>query len=84
MVYLSWILAWFNALSGLRINLEKSVVLVVGRVDNLDNLALELGYNVASLPTTYLGLPLGAKHNSVTIWDGMEERFRKRLFIWKR
>ena len=64
--------------------MEKSVVLAVGRVENLDCLALELGCNVASLPTTYLGLPLGAKHYSVTVWDGVEERFRKRLSIWKR
>ena len=36
------------------------------------------------LPTTYLGLPLEAKHNSTTVWDGVEERFRKRLALWKR
>ena len=35
MVFLSWILAWFEALSGLRINLEKSSLLLVGRVEGL-------------------------------------------------
>ena len=29
-------------------------------------------------------LPLGAKHNSQRVWDGVEERFRKRLALWKR
>ena len=24
------------------------------------------------------------KHNSAAIWDGVEERFRKRLALWKR
>ena len=43
MVHLSWILLWFEAISGLRINLEKSTVMVVGGVKNLEDLALELG-----------------------------------------
>ena len=30
MVHLSWILLWFEAISGLRINLEKSIVMAVG------------------------------------------------------
>ena len=36
------------------------------------------------LPTTYLGLSLGVAHNSVVAWDGVEEKFRKRLAMWKR
>ena len=84
MVYLSWILVWFEAFSGLKINLEKSSIFPVGRVENLEELAKELGCISGSLPTTYLGLPLGAKHNSTTVWDGVEERFKKRLALWKR
>ncbi|RVW57726.1 hypothetical protein CK203_111692 [Vitis vinifera] len=34
---------------------------------------------VGSLPSTYLGLPLSAPLKSVTVWDGVEERFRRRL-----
>ena len=67
MAYLSWILVWFEALSGLRINLDKSSVISVGRVDNIDRLALELGCKVGSLLTDYLGLPLGVKHNSAVV-----------------
>ena len=37
-----------------------------------------------SLPTTYLGLPLGAHYNSFVVWDGVEERFLKHLAMWKR
>ena len=29
-------------------------------------------------------MPLGAPFKSVTIWDGVEKRFRKRLAMWKR
>ena len=31
-----------------------------------------------------MGLPLGAKHKAARVWDGVEERFRKRLANWKR
>ena len=84
MVYLSWILAWFKALSGLRINLDKSSLLPMGRVDNAERLATELGCKIGLLPTYYLGMPLGVKHNSLEVWDGVKERFRSRLALWKR
>ena len=66
MVFLNWILAWFEALSGLKINLKKSSIMLVGAVENVDQLAFELGCKVGALPSTYLGLPLGARHNSTT------------------
>ena len=84
MAYLSWILAWFEALFGLRINLDKSSLLPVGRVEYEENLALELGCKIGFLPVEYLGLPLGAKHKAASVWDGVEERFRKSLANWER
>ena len=73
---------WFEALSGLKINLRKSAIYPVGRVENPNCLALELCCKVGSLPTTYLELPLGEKHNSQRVWDGVEERLRKKLALW--
>ena len=84
MAHLSWLLMWFEAISGLRINLDKSEILPVGRVENLEALALEVGCKVGRLPNSYLGIPLGANHKSVAVWDGVEERFRRRLALWKR
>ena len=81
--YLSWILMWFEALSGLKINLNKSEIIPIGPVDNAEKLAKELGCKIGALPTSYLGLPLGAKHKAVGVWDSIEERFRKRLASWK-
>ena len=81
--FISWILMWFEAVSGLKINLNKSEILPIGPVANLEELAIELGCKVGSLPTTYLGLPLGAKHKALSVWDSVEERFRKRLASWK-
>lgn len=48
-VYLGWVLLCFDALSGLRINLEKSLIFPVGDVGVIDLLAMELGCNVGSL-----------------------------------
>ena len=55
------------AFSGLKINLEKSSILPIGRVENLEELAKKLGCILETLSTTYLGLPLGARHNSATV-----------------
>ena len=81
MAYLSWTLMWFEAAIGLRINMEKSSIIPVGRVKNVECLAREVGYKVGQLPTTYLGLPLGANHKMESAWDGVEERYRKKLAL---
>ena len=64
--------------------MDKSEILPVGKVENLEALALEFGCKVGVVPSTYLGLPLDAQHKSMVVWDGVEERFRKRLAMWKR
>ncbi|RVX11700.1 LINE-1 retrotransposable element ORF2 protein [Vitis vinifera] len=81
---LSWILAWFEAASGLRINLAKNELILVGEVEEIEEMAMELGCKVGSLPSVYLGLPLGAHHKAISMWDGVEERMRRRLALWKR
>ena len=84
LAYLSCVLMWFEVISGLRINLDKSEIIPMGKVENLKVLALELEREVGKLPPIYLGLPLGAPHKSVAVWDGVEERLRRRLAFWKR
>ena len=84
LMYLRWTLMWFEAFSGLKINIFKSEIIPLGRVDNVEELAAELGCGVGSLPTKYLGLPLGAPHRATGVWDSIEERFRNRLSSWKR
>ena len=74
---------WFEAMAGLKINLAKSEIIPVGTVPNLAELASELGCKIGSLPTSYLGLPLGAKHKALGVWDSIEERYRKKLAAWK-
>ncbi|RVW12842.1 putative ribonuclease H protein [Vitis vinifera] len=53
--HLSWILFWFEAASGLKINLGKSEI-----------------------------IPVGAPNKASSVWDGVEERVRRRLALWKR
>ena len=57
-------------------------MLTVGTVKDLEGLAQELGCITGTLPTTYLGLPLGMHSNFA--WDSVKERFRKKLATWKR
>ncbi|RVW47196.1 Threonine--tRNA ligase, mitochondrial 1 [Vitis vinifera] len=84
LLHLGWVLFWFEAASGLKINLDKSMVILVGEVDGVLDMAAEIGCRVGQLPTVYLGLPLGAPNRDVSAWDGVEERTRRRLSLWKR
>ena len=83
-LHLSWVLFWFEVSSRLKINLDKSALIPMGAVENVNALATELGCRTGSLPSTYLRLPLGAPHKSVAVWDSIEERMHKRLACWKR
>jgi hypothetical protein len=64
---LGCVLTWFEAISSLKINLDKSEMVPVGVVSNMEALAGILGCHCASLPMKYLGLPLAAKFKETTI-----------------
>ena len=67
LTHLCWLLMWFEALSGLKVNMEKSELIPIGRVENVGELADEFGYKVGNLPSTYLGMPLGAPFKSIGV-----------------
>ena len=75
---------WFEAASGLRVNLDKNEIIPVGVVEEIEEMAVEVGCRVGSLPSQYLGLPLGAPNKAPSVWDGVEEKVRRRLVWWKR
>lgn len=75
---------WFQIISGLKINLGKSDLVLVGDVFNVEVLAGILRCQVAMLPMTYLGLPLGATFKSKAIWTVVLEKMERRLAGWKR
>ena len=81
---LCMILIWFEAVLGLKINLGKSELVLVGVVHNVDLFLVVLGCKQGSLPMKYLGLPLGAKFKDKTIWNPILEKMERRLARWKR
>lgn len=73
-----------KAILGLKVNLEKSELILMRRMENVEGLDQEFGCRVGVLPSSYLGLLLGAPFKSVSIGDGVNERLRKRLALSKR
>jgi hypothetical protein len=67
-------LVCFELVSGLKVNLAKSVVVLVGVVDNVGALAKVLGCGISSLPLRYLGLPLGSQFKDKASWNGVVEK----------
>ena len=74
---------WFKAISGLKINFNKSEMAPVGNVHDLGCLAAILGCKTVQLPISYLGLPLGAKFKSKSIWDPILEKMERKLAGWQ-
>ena len=70
--------------SNLKINLQKSEITPVGATEDVDKATALFGCKVGKLPTTSLGLPLGAPHKSCKIWDVIEEIFKRKLIAWKK
>nr|XP_009603197.1 uncharacterized protein LOC104098229 [Nicotiana tomentosiformis] len=81
---LKQVLQWFQIISGLKINLGKCEIFPVGEVANIDTLSHVLGCKMGSLPTTYLGLPLGALKKDTIVWKPVIERVEKRLAGWQK
>ena len=70
---------WFEAIFELSINLDKSKLIPIERVENLEELALEFGCKVGAFPSSYMGFPLGVSFTFVVAWDKVEKRFCKKL-----
>ena len=70
LTHLSWVLMRFEALFELNINLEKSEIIPMDRVENIDFLAEAFGCRDGSFSSYYLGLLLGSPFKSVSVWDG--------------
>jgi hypothetical protein len=73
------LLVCFEAVVGLKVNLSKSVLLLVGPIDNMGHVAGLLGCGVGDLPLKYLGLPLGASFKLKSMWAGLENLMLRRL-----
>nr|XP_016438073.1 PREDICTED: uncharacterized protein LOC107764061 [Nicotiana tabacum] len=81
--FLRIILVLFEGVSGLHINWRKSNIFPINEVNNMEQLTQILGGEVGSLPTVYLGMPLGARSKSKEIWNSVIEQCEKKLSRWK-
>jgi hypothetical protein len=78
------LLLCFEAVSRLKINLVKSVIVPIGEVEDAEGLSRIFGCGVESLPLMYLGLPLGAPYRDPSIWNKVIEKMESKLARWKR
>lgn len=79
------LLRWFQHMSGLKINFEKSMLCGVKVQDQtVQDLANILGCKEGKLPMKYLGLPLGANPNRLQTWQLVIDAVKKKLKPWKR
>ena len=77
-------LSCFQAFRGLKVNVGKSEIVLVGEVNNLAELASIFHCRVGSLPLKYLGMPLGTSFKTAFIWNPILEKMEKKLSGWKR
>ena len=84
MLILRTVLIWFEAVSGLKVNLGKSELVAVGAIPNMDLLMAILGCKQGFLPMKYLGLPLGAKFKDKSIWNQILEKVERKLASWEK
>jgi len=78
------ILRWFEIISRPKVNFYKSSLIRI----NLDNkytsgLANTIFFRNDTFPVRYLGLPLGANPNRLSIWKPVLSTIRAKLSIWE-
>ncbi|GJW68374.1 RNA-directed DNA polymerase, eukaryota, reverse transcriptase zinc-binding domain protein [Tanacetum coccineum] len=78
------ILNCFYLVSGLCINLHKSKLYRVGvSSDDVKEFSGNAGCSAASLPFTYIGLPVGCNMRRISSWEDMILKVQKKLSTWK-
>ncbi|CAN1807424.1 Putative ribonuclease H protein At1g65750 [Linum perenne] len=73
----------FECVTGLKVNFHKSSMFTVGTVLDADFLARSFGCQLESLPSLYLGLPLGARSSNSSLWDPVVANMERKLETWK-
>ena len=82
-LFLWLVLFWFEVVYGLKINMGKSELVLVGVVPNIADVVDVLGCKQDSFLMKYLGLPLGANVKDSSIWNPIIEKMERRLVGWK-
>ena len=83
-LHIRLLLLSFQVVIGLKVNVHKSEMVPIGKVVDVHVLAEILGCRVGTLPMSNLGMPLGASHNSPSIWNLILEKIEQKLAGWKK
>jgi len=77
------ILLLFEALSGLKVNFSKSLLVGVNVAPSwLTEAAMMLNCKVGSIPFVYMGLPIGGNTRRLSFWEPIINRIKSRLTGW--
>jgi hypothetical protein len=82
MLYIQMVLTCFEATTGLRVNMAKSEMVLVGEVQDISELAESLCCRIGVLPLSYLGMPLGASYKATAVWNPILEKMERQLSGW--
>lgn len=78
------VLRCFQVSSGLKINLQKSMLYGINIVNQkVKEWGDIIGCSNGNLPFYYLGLPIGGNPDSISFWEPVISKFRDRLSSWK-
>ncbi|PKI36674.1 hypothetical protein CRG98_042933 [Punica granatum] len=77
------VLLCFEAVYGLKINMERSEIVLV-RSNYAAALADILDCKIGSFPLNYLGLPVGAGARNKDVWNVIIDRMERKLAGWKK
>nr|GFB53591.1 transposon TX1 uncharacterized [Tanacetum cinerariifolium] len=81
---LTHLIECYHEVSGLKVNFSKSCLYGVGvPYSDVVSLARYIKCSHGSLPFMYLGLPVGKNIMKSTNWNGVIDRFSKKLLTWK-
>ena len=84
LLYIRMVLIFFEAITGLKVNVGKNEIVPIGDVGNLNALARTLCCKVGTLPMRNLGMPLRVHYKDSSIWNPIIEQIEKRPSSWKR
>ncbi|XP_016173488.1 uncharacterized protein LOC107615992 [Arachis ipaensis] len=84
MKYYKRLLRWFELMSGLSINFEKSSLIPINcEEQRVRSMCRMWGCKEDALPVKYLGVPLGANPRLVKTWMPIIDKVEEKLSLWK-
>ncbi len=83
-LYIRMVLTCFEAVIGLKVNMTKREMVLIGEVAGLSALADLLYCHIGSLPLQYLDMSLGASYKALAIWTPIVEKIERRLAGWQK